>query len=521
MDLKKLPIGIQTFSELIGNDYLYVDKTRDIFPLISGGSKYLFLSRPRRFGKSLLLSILKEIFCGRKELFAGLWIEDKLEWEKLNHPIIHIDFSKINYETPELLKQGLLSQLHDCADQYQIKSTEIDDYKEGMGVLIRRLAALGKVVVLIDEYDKPIIDFIDNPKIAKANRDILRNYYSIFKAFDEYLRFVMLTGVSKFSRVSVFSGLNNLRDITISEEYASILGYRQHELEFFFKDYITAAATALKQDPQFLLNTIRSWYNGYSWNGRDFVYNPYSILNFFQEKRIQNYWFGSGTPTFLIKLMQQSPKPLPEYEKYECDADVFESFEIERINPVSLLLQTGYLTIKKMYEKSVGRWRFLLDYPNLEVKESFLKHLLADLKQSYPDAVGNTIYQLLDTINKNDPDEFISILKSIFASIPYNIFMGKQEAYYHTIIYLVFGLLGTHIQAEQQTNQGRIDVVLHSNQFVYIMEFKMGKAKEALAQIQDKGYGEKYKTHNKTLIFMGIGFDAKKRNIGDWLMVQG
>jgi hypothetical protein len=514
--IKKLPIGIANLREIITENYLYVDKTREIHQLITQGGKYFFLSRPRRFGKSLLISTLKELFSGNKNLFKGLWIENKIEWK--THPVLHIDFTKIAYQTADMLQKELSVMLFQRAKEAAIQLSKDRTPVGQLEELIRGLAKENKVVILIDEYDKPIIDLLHDPHQAALNRETLKTFYSVIKAMDEYVRFAFLTGVSKFAKVSVFSGLNNLIDLTIDNQYAVLLGYTQSELEHYFKEWITAAAKVMNTSRKDLLSRIKDWYNGYSWNGTDFVYNPFSILNFFFKNQFHNFWFTSGTPTFLVKLLRHNQKPFSEYEKYECGADIFESFEIDRINPVSLLFQTGYLTIKQARTVSPGQQRFLLDYPNTEVKDSFLKHLLADVSQTYPDTVDNSIYHLLTALNASDWDEFFAIFKSIFASIPYDIFIHQKEAYYHTVIYLVMALLGSHIQVEQHTNQGRLDAVLQTEKNIFILEFKLGTAPEALAQIKNKGYAEKYQSLGKHITLIGIGFDPIQKNIKDWQM---
>jgi hypothetical protein len=515
MNLKKLPIGIQAFAEIIQNDYLYVDKTEQIYRLISGGGKYFFLSRPRRFGKSLLVSTLKEIFRGRQELFQGLWIENKLDWTTFNHPIIFIDFTQINYEQPELLKQGLLGQLHDCARQYGIDASNITDYKVGLGYLIRQLAYQGKVVILIDEYDKPIIDYIDNPTMAAKNREILRNFYGIFKALDEQLRFVLLTGVSKFSKVSVFSGLNNLNDITIDKSYASICGYTHDELQHYFMEYIDIFIAKKGLKKKKALKIIRTWYNGYSWDGQTFVYNPFSILNLFDKFSIQNYWFSSGTPTFLITLISAQQTAVAEFENLVVGDTVLESFDIERIGLEALLFQTGYLTIKQRYDMD-GSARYQMSYPNREVRESFINHLLQYLSQQPFSRLTALADSLTAQLNSNHLSVFMEEITAIFSDIPYDLSKNQNEGYFHSLFYLTLRLLGASISCEIETNRGRIDAILETKNHIYIIEFKMGKAADALTQIKNQGYFEKYKTQKKPVTLVGIGFDRQNRNIGDW-----
>jgi len=370
--MKNLPIGVQTFSKMIKGDYLYIDKTKDIYNLFAEGGQYYFLSRPRRFGKSLLISTLKELFSGNKELFKGLWIYDKIPWEK--YPVIHLDFLGLEYGCREALISTLEFLVNQNAKTYGIKLKE-KGYDKRFRELIIELSAMNKVVILVDEYDKPLIDFVDKEDIAGENRDVLKTFYGAIKGADEYLKFVFITGVSKFSKVSVFSDLNNLRDITISSAFSTMLGYTAEELLHYFGDRIEKMAGV---DKEKLLKDIKHWYNGYSWDGKAFVYNPLSILHLLQEKHFGNYWFSTGTPTFLIKSLRDNRVDLKRLENYETTRLLFDSYEIERFNVFALLFQTGYLTIKEVKEISRTQFIYRLSYPNKEVKESFLDYLAAD-----------------------------------------------------------------------------------------------------------------------------------------------
>jgi hypothetical protein len=516
MELKKLPIGLQTFRELIHQDYLYVDKTEYIHRMITGGGKYFFLSRPRRFGKSLLVSTLAEIFKGQQDLFSGLWLGDQLAWENYHHPVVLLDFSGKTYANEEELKDTLRYLLNKSAGQNGIQLTETG-YDKQFEELIIQLSSRGQVVVLVDEYDKPIIDFVDKPDTAMANRDILRNFYGCIKSLDEHLRFVFLTGVSKFSKVSVFSGLNNLRDITVSDEYASMLGYSQSELELYFDFHIKKSMNVLKLDLSAFMSDIRTWYNGYSWNGRDFVYNPFSVLNFFQENRFKNYWFSSGTPTFLIKQIVIQQRHIPDLESLVVGEAVLESFDIERLELDALLFQTGYLTIKRQYDMD-GSARYELGYPNREVRESFVNHLMQYVSQQPFSRITSLADTLTGHLHAQEIPELIDTMKSIFADIPYDLSRKQNEGFFHSIFYLCLRLIGASIACEIETNRGRMDAVLETADTIYVLEFKMGDAKEGLAQIRQKGYAEKFRSRKKAIQLVSIGFDQKKRNIGDWLL---
>ncbi len=359
--MKKLPVGIQTFRDIINDDYLYVDKTKDIHRLLTSGSKYFFLARPRRFGKSLLISTLRELFSGKRELFEGLWIYDKIQWHE--YPVIHLDFLGKKYGSEQELLETLEFMLSRNAERYGIQLKE-KGYDKRFNELIRELAKIDRVVILVDEYDKPIINHIEQEDVAFGNRNILRIFYESIKEADEFLKFVMVTGVSKFSKVSIFSGLNNLDDITIDDRFITLLGYTHDEFLHYFSPWL--------QEMDVDLEDIKKWYNGYSWDGKNFLYNPLSVLQFFNKRKFGNYWFSTGTPTFLLKAIRNHNIDIKRMENYQTNKLVFDSFDIDRINVFAILLQTGYLTIKEAREISPTQVIYRLSYPNEEVKESFL-----------------------------------------------------------------------------------------------------------------------------------------------------
>jgi len=511
--MKKLPIGIQTFRKMINEDYLYIDKTKEIYNFFIYGGDYYFLSRPRRFGKSLLVSTLQEIFSGNKELFKGLWIYDKIDWKK--YPVVHIDFSNISYQTSQILETELNIKIEKIGAIYDITLDQRRNYKGKFEELLEKLSEKERVVILIDEYDKPIIDFIEKKETAVANRKVLKDFYSVLKGSDQYIKFVFITGVSKFSRVSIFSGLNNLNDITIDDQFANLLGYTHEELLHYFEDRIEVLGKKISISGNDLQEHLKRWYNGYSWDGDNFLYNPFSILNLFAKNRFGNYWFSSGTPTFLINHIKNQGKDIRELEKEEVDESTFESYDIENLEVISLLFQTGYLTIKEIIPVGV-KSKYALSYPNEEVKESFLKHFLASYTTDEPGIVGSKIFDLVDSIGKGDLESFFKIIKSLFAAIPSHLFIKEREAYYHTIIYLILTLLGVTIDVEVHTNIGRIDAVINTDDIVYILEFKMGTSIEALSQIEKMKYHERYLSSRKKVSFIGVGFNEKNKNISDY-----
>lgn len=512
--MKNLPIGIQSFSKLRKGEFLYIDKTEDIYNLFSNGGRYYFLSRPRRFGKSLLISTLSELAAGNKELFKGLWIYDKIEWKK--HPVVHIDFSGMQYGSEKKLQETLNYLIDKNAEKYQVRLKE-NDYDKKFVELITELSQQAPVTVLVDEYDKPIIDMVEKKEIAEANRKILGNFYSIIKAVDQHLGFVFFTGVSKFSKVSVFSGLNNLRDITMSKQFPTLLGYTEKELQHYFDDYIKRLAGETEINRKSLIDKIRDWYNGYSWDGAHFVYNPFSILNLFAENTFGNFWFSTGTPSFLIKLIKQQKSNITEFDDLPVSSYAFDSYDIEHMEIVPLLFQTGYLTVKERFVKR-DKTSYRLSYPNKEVRDSFLTYLFREYTKKDLPSGTLVLERMAEAVEADDIAGLIDILKSLFASIPYNIFIGEREAYYHTVIYLMLKLTGADIVSEVATNIGRIDAVLETEKKVYIMEFKTGSEQQALAQIKEKGYHEKFRNCGKEIVQIGIGFDMGKRNIGKFIL---
>jgi len=515
--MKNLPIGVQSFIKLINGNYLYIDKTRDIYNLFAKGGQYYFLSRPRRFGKSLLISTLAEIFSGNKELFKGLWIYDRIEWTQ--HPVIHFDFSSISRKTPEMLEDALDALVEKTAADNNIQLTPGFFLIEKFAQLLEKMAHEEQVVILIDEYDKPMIEYMEADKMetAKEIRRVLKNFFGVIKGSDAFLRFVFITGVSKFSKVSVFSDLNNLRDITLSKEFSTMLGYTESEMKHYFKPYMEQLADETEKSKDQLSQEIKQWYNGYSWDGKNFVYNPFSILNLFMEKSFGNFWFSTGTPSFLVKLIRDRQKDLMEFENLPVQSYTFETYDIENMDTAGVLFQTGYLTIKRITIEN-NKSTYLLSYPNQEVRESFLTCLFGEYTQKESSTGTQLLERMRKAVAADDMARFIQEMKSLFASIPYHIFIGEREAYYHSIIYLVLSLTGAAVKCEDPTNIGRIDAVLETENKIYILEFKMGSEQDALRQIKEMTYYEKYRGSGKAIMLMGIGFDPEKRNIGHYLL---
>ncbi len=511
--MKELPIGIQSFEKIIEDGYVYVDKTRTIHQLVSSGATY-FLSRPRRFGKSLLLNTIKSLFEGKKELFSGLWIENHWDWNKTN-PVLHFSFDAIGFDKLGL-EEALLFQLKKMSARYNIELPTNSIALQFADLLQQLHEKYGKVVLLIDEYDKPIIDFLEKHTFekAKANREILRSFYSVLKSSDDHLRLVFITGISKFAQVSIFSNLNNLNDITFNKRYATLTGYTQKELEHYFEDHLQEVETALAVSRQEVLDGMREWYNGYSWDGIQRVYNPFGVLRFFSVQHFTNFWFSSGSPRFLIDQMRKVD--FFEVENIHANNTTFERFDIENLDLTSILFQTGYLTVKEL---DLWSGDMILDYPNKEVRQSMYLFLIDDLaKNAHRTDTGLTIRNLKQAFEAADLVQVREILNSLLADLPSEVFEKKSEGLYHGLLHVVFKFLGMHIESEVHSARGRADAVVQTASEVFIFEFKFNKtASEALAQIREKGYADKYRNAGKKLTGIGVNFSTEVREIDEWV----
>ncbi len=503
--MKKLPIGIQNLKEIITEGYYYVDKTHFVKKLQEKG-KYFFLSRPRRFGKSLFLDTLKEAFSGNRELFKGLFLYDNWNWDK-KYPVVRIDLSGLETSSPKLLQQDITSLIEDIATSYQLKlskKTPSLKFKE----LIQKLYEKHnqKVVVLIDEYDKPILDVIEDTQKAKNNREVLKKFFEILKPSDPYLHLVFITGVSRFSKVSIFSGLNQLMDITLLPEFATICGYTQTELETVFQDRIK----------EFDKEEVKIWYNGYNWLGEP-VYNPFDILLLFANKIFRPYWFETGTPTFLIKLFQKNQYYLPDLENLEVGEEILLNLDIDYIYPENLLFQSGYLTIKQTIQIE-DETVYILSYPNHEVRKSFNRAFLTHI--TTPPQASKTQLNLIRAFLSSDIQKIKQTLYSFFASIPTDWYrkndIYQYEGFYASVVYALFTGSGLTTITEDATNRGKIDLTVIAQDKVYIIEFKVIEETEegkALDQIKEKKYYEKYQDKYKEIYLVGIEFSKEKRNI--------
>ena len=502
--MKKLPIGIQTFSDISAGNYCYADKTPLIDRLVNEG-KFYFLSRPRRFGKSLLIDTIAEAFLGNKELFTGLHLENNWDWEQ-KYPVIRIDFAESILDSRARLDEKLCQQVEDCAAQHQIqlkRKEASDQFSELIRALHHKTDQ--QVVVLVDEYDKPILDNITNPDTAQQQRDGLRNFYSVLKAQGAHLRFVMLAGVSKFSKVSLFSDLNNLEDITLDPRFGDICGYTQDEFETVFHEHLHDVNLA----------QVQEWYNGYNFLSAP-VYNPFDVLLYLRNRQFKPYWFETGTPTFLIDLICKRKIPTMSLENLEITDTFMGSFDVDSIEPEPLLFQTGYLTILKE-EPYPGGILYTLGFPNHEVRYSFNNSLLAKLSHIGVEQDKHKL-ALMRVLQKNDLDKLKDIFHAFFASIPHDWYrkssIAGYEGYYCSVIYCYFTALGLDVRPEETTNYGQIDMTVLFNNRVYIIEFKVNEltqAGSALAQIKEKKYYEKYASQEIYLI--GVEFNKEERNI--------
>ena len=509
--MKRLPIGIQTFAKLrdLSENYVYVDKTGVLLRLVEGG-EYFFLSRPRRFGKSVMLSTLYELFRGNRELFRGLAIEGNWDWNK-KHPVIRISFGSGDFSSEAAFRQQITRTLHDNQERLDIQcTTDQADYVTCFHDLIKKSFQkyTCKVVILIDEYDKPILDHITDRETAQVNRDRLKGFYSIIKDMDEYIRFVMITGVSKFSKMNLFSGLNNLNDITIDPAYATICGYTHVEVESAFGEHLKGVD----------LDKLKEWYNGYNYFGAP-VYNPFDILLFLaKDKEYRPYWWSTGNPSFLIDLLKEQPRYLPELENYIADDFVLDTFDVDHIDLVALLWQTGYLTFAEKFGRR-DRILYRMKVPNREVQMS-LNELFVDYLTGRRDQ--RMVWQdgLYDSLYSGDLEGFRSTLQAMFSSIPYqnyaNGIIQRYEGYYASVVYACLASLGMPLTTEDPGNKGRADMTITFSDRVYVIEFKVDQPGHALEQIRQKGYHEKYLGEGRAVYLIGISFDSQEKNITDF-----
>jgi hypothetical protein len=513
--LKNMPIGMQDFEKLRNGDYLYVDKTALLYQLISSGS-YYFLSRPRRFGKSMLLSTLHAYFSGKKELFEGLAIE-KLEKNWIKYPVFHLDLNLIKKGDDKALNSTLNDTLCEWEELYGTRESETTFALRFKGVIQRACKLTGqRVVILVDEYDKPILQTIDNEPLQEEYRATLKDFYGVLKSEDKNIRFAFLTGVTKFGKVSVFSDLNNLEDISLDEPYASICGITDEEIDTVFHPYVERLATVSKRSYDDVRKELQVQYDGYHFAPNSVaVYNPFSLLNTFKKNTFKNYWFETGTPSYLVYLLKKHHFNLEKMATAECDSDVLNSVDSQSTNPIPVIYQSGYLTIKG-YDAEFGLYQ--LGFPNKEVEDGFLKFLLPNYTSIDNTQTAFFITNFVKEIRAGKVDDFFKRLSSLFADTPYELFKDLEN-HYQNVLFIVAKLVGLYVKAEYHTSDGRIDLVLQTDAYTYVMEFKFdGTAEEALAQINGKNYALPFAVDNRKLVKVGVNFSSKTRNIERWIV---
>ena len=511
----KYPIGIQQFEKLREDEWVYVDKTRQIYELVQGGSCY-FLSRPRRFGKSLLLSTLEAYFQGKKHLFEGLAIES-LEKEWTAHPVLHLDLNAKPFTKLQDLYDLLNAQLYIYEQEYE--SVAIDTSIEGRFRALIRAAKqkTGRnVVVLVDEYDKPMLQAIGNEELQTEFRNALKAFYGVLKSADGDLRFAMLTGVTRFSKVSVFSDLNNLEDISMMPQYHEICGISEKELHATFDAEVGKLAQANGQTKEGAYLELKRRYDGYHFCANTSgMYNPFSVLLTLKNANYGSYWFSTGTPTYLVELMKEVDLNPRELSGYEAATSELESVQARVDNPIAVLYQSGYLTIKSC-DKRFGTYR--LDYPNEEVKEGFVNFLLPYYSYSKSAKHTTIISQFVISLEKGDADRFMQLMQSLMADIPYEL-IRDLENHYQNVMYIITKLMGLYIQAEYRTSRGRIDLLIGTDKYVYIIELKLdGSAEEALSQINAKDYALPFAVDGREVVKIGANVTSETRNLERWVM---
>ena len=517
--VNKYPVGIQTFENIRDGNYLYVDKTKYIVDFRIKGMKYVFLSRPRRFGKSLFASTLQAYFEGRKELFDGLAIaEYEKEWVK--HPVLHFDMSGAKHMTPDQLERYLADMMDDQEAPYGYKSEKVDVNIRLKDLVIRACRQTGqKTVVIIDEYDAPLLDVVHEKENLKTLRLIMQNFYSPLKKLDPYLEFTFITGITKFSQLSIFSELNNLDNISMFDQYSAICGISKTELTTVMKPDVEGLGKALGLTYEECLEELRKYYDGYHFSEHsEDVFNPFSLIRALNGQKIESYWFGSGTPSYLIKSLQKYHVNVMDIEKNGVNVDDFDVSPEQMTSALPLLYQSGYLTIKK-YKPLTKSYQ--LGYPNREVKIGMLRSLSPNYLSPVSIDNNGLVAEFVELLYDEDIEGAMARLKAYLSSIS-NRLSNKNERDFQTVFYLIFNLMGAFIKAEEDSAIGRADAVLQLPTATYVFELKYdGSAEEAIRQIDEKGYLIPYSADGKRLVKVGVNYDSQQRTIGDWIIKEG
>ena len=517
MSNKIYPIGIQNFEKIRQDGYFYIDKTALVYQMVKTGS-YYFLSRPRRFGKSLLISTLEAYFQGKKELFEGLAVE-KLEKDWIKYPILHLDLNIEKYDTPESLDKILDSSLTAWEKIYGAEPSERSFSLRFAGIIQRACEKTGRrVAILVDEYDKPMLQAIGNEALQKQFRDTLKPFYGALKTKDGFIKFALLTGVTKFGKVSVFSDLNNLKDISMDERFVDICGVTETEIHENLENELKELAQKQKMSLEEVCRELKVCYDGYHFVENSIgIYNPFSLLNTFDKMKFGSYWFETGTPTYLVKLLKKHHYDLERMAREETDSQVLNSIDSESTNPIPVIYQSGYLTIKG-YDEEFGMYR--LGFPNREVEEGFVRFLLPFYANVDKVESPFEIQKFVREVRSGDYDSFFCRLQSFFADTTYEV-IRDQELHYENVLFIVFKLVGFYTQVKYHTSKGRIDLVLQTDKFIYVMEFKLdGTAEEALQQIHDKHYALPFASDERKLFKIGVNFSAETRNIEKWVVEE-
>ena len=517
MSNKIYPIGIQNFEKIRQDGYFYIDKTALVYRMVKTGS-YYFLSRPRRFGKSLLISTLEAYFQGKKELFEGLAVE-KLEKDWIEYPILHLDLNIEKYDTPESLDKILDSSLTAWEKIYGAESSERSFSLRFAGIIQRACEKTGRrVAILVDEYDKPMLQAIGNEALQKQFRDTLKPFYGALKTKDGFIKFALLTGVTKFGKISVFSDLNNLKDISMDERFVDICGVTETEIHENLENELKELAQKQKMSLEEVCRELKVCYDGYHFVENSIgIYNPFSLLNTFDKMKFGSYWFETGTPTYLVKLLKKHHYDLERMAHEETDSQVLNSIDSESTNPIPVIYQNGYLTIKG-YDEEFGMYR--LGFPNREVEEGFVRFLLPFYANVDKVESPFEIQKFVREVRSGDYDSFFCRLQSFFADTTYEV-IRDQELHFENVLFIVFKLVGFYTQVKYHTSKGRIDLVLQTDKFIYVMEFNLdGTAEEALRQIHDKRYALPFASDERKLFKIGVNFSAETRNIEKWVVEE-
>ena len=513
----KYPIGIQSFPDIREREFVYVDKTAFVYRMALMG-KFYFLSRPRRFGKSLLVSTLEAYFLGRKDLFKGLAIE-QLETEWKTYPVLHLDLNTGKYDKEADLDDFLNDTLAQWEQIYGTSPTEVNAELRFKGIIRRAFEQTGEqVVVLVDEYDKPLLSSIDNETLHNAYRKTLKAFFSVLKTMDACIRFGFITGVSKFSHVSIFSELNNPNDISMDPRYVDICGISEQELHAYFDSSIHELADANGMTYEEACGKLRKQYNGYHFRENSIgIYNPFSLLNTFAKGVFNDYWFATGTPTFLVKLLQQNDYELHDLKGIYVDGDTLSSVDEEYDDPIPVLFQSGYLTITG-YDPELG---YRLDFPNQEVERGFFRFLIPYYTSQQKSSVKGILNKMTSAVRGGRPDELLQVIQTMLAGRSYMVAGADKEKDFQNTLYLIFILLGYNVQVEQATSQGRIDITVQTKDYIYIIELKLDKtAEEALRQIKENNYARPFQTDTRKLYLIGVNFSSDTRTVEKWVVEE-